>query len=544
MTAITKSLLDLWPLSLLNPNPAKRIERQRAHERRALERKHAKFRKLLKQEAQYYEKMIESTLSRLKFYHYSERRQSVETVQLRAIVSTPEAHYARVETTRLPTGTKISDLKDVETLENLAASCEREVYAHYEGSRGGMWYIVEREGGVQGIPSRFSYEAAFSAINDRDPPLMFTVGVGVNSKILKTDLAKAPHLLIGGSTGQGKSVCMNNIIVTIARRTPPEKVRFYMIDLKGGIELAAYARLPHLARDIVTEPRDALVVLDELLEFVDQRLKIMKGKARNIQSWNKGRRNRYMPYIVLVIDELAMLMLNTERIGRRTVSTIAAEKLARLAAISRAVGIHCVVATQQPSTKVIKGIIKANFPARIAFACAQNSQSVTIIDNSRAAKLTLQGRMVFHKGNSYNQLQGPFISEDMAFDAAADLERGDEVHINEVTKAELVRYATERFEQREFDGEERWPLPVSRLFEVFKDRISIRSLEMLLDEMIQDRYIECDGLLYEIFAGTGPDGGNIPRTCAIVQRSTFDADSDDSIPDEQDISENLEVTTS
>ncbi len=518
MALVDALKLPAW----LTPDPATRLERQAARERQALENRRKQFKKLLQDEARYYERVMVTSLSRLGYYHHSEKRDVVETVAFRAVFSTPEAHYFRVETPILPTNTRMADLRADETLENLSGACERDVYAHYESARRGMWYILEREGGIRGIPSNFGYDEAYALLSERDAPLTFVVGVGVNGRVIKTNLAKAPHFLIGGSTSMGKSVCINNLITTIARRNTPERVQFYLVDLKGGMEMVYYEKMPHLAAPIVTTPEGALDVLDELLALSETRQNIMRGKAKSIQGWNRSRKREQMPYVVLVIDELAMLMLNPSRVDRRTVSVLATEKLAKLAAISRASGIHCVVATQQPSVNVVKGIIKANFPARIAFGCAQISQSMTILDNGMAARLVnAPGRLVFHRGSEYTELHGPYISEDMTAEIVRGLATGGPVKTWPVTPAELIRHAVDNFEVRKFDGEERWPLPTSTLFEVFKEKISIRLLDELLDKMVHDIEVECDGLPYHIYPG---DNVRVPRTAAISLQSTVNAE--------------------
>jgi hypothetical protein len=412
-------------------NAEQAAERKRIVEQRRIEVQRrqavANFERLLKKEADYYQRRLVGTLGRIGFYYVSARKGTVQTVIVTRAISTPEAHYFRVDSGRLPNGTYIDDMLAAKTLSNLAASCERHVSVVFDDGRPecGFWFVVERGGAVRGIPAQVNYEDAYTAIPKSAGPLAFVVGVGVNKKRIVTDLAKAPHILVAGSTSMGKSTFCNNIICTIARRNSPDRVQFYMVDLKGGVELAAYEALPHLARPIITDPGETLTVLDDLLDEVQRRMTLIKGKARNIDSYNRWKRSEYVPHLVLVVDELALLLLDKEKYNKRTISYFAENKLARLAATSRAAGIHIVAATQRPSVDVITGLIKANFPVRVGFACADNAQSHTILDNAMAANLNRPGRLIFHKGSKYTELQCPFVSEELAEEIAGAVAAGN-----------------------------------------------------------------------------------------------------------------------
>ncbi|MDR0926933.1 MAG: DNA translocase FtsK [Ignavibacteria bacterium] len=235
------------------------------------------------------------------------------------------------------------------------------------------------------------------------------------------DLAKMPHLLIAGSTGSGKSVGINTIITSLLYKKHPSQLKFVIIDPKK-VELTHYAELsrhflavsPDLNTEIVTDPQDAITVLKATVAEMEKRYSILEiAKQRNIKDYNQKVRegvyrndpvfdHRALPYIVVVVDELADLMLTA---GKEIELPIV-----RLAQMSRAIGIHIIIATQRPSVNVITGIIKANFPARIAYLVAQKVDSRTILDAGGADALLGNGDMLYNAGNQALRIQNPFIS--------------------------------------------------------------------------------------------------------------------------------------
>ncbi len=239
--------------------------------------------------------------------------------------------------------------------------------------------------------------------------LGFALGVDTAGRPVYADLAKMPHLLIAGATGSGKSVCINTILTSILFRSEPREVRFLLIDPKR-IELSFYEGIPHLLRPVVKDRKAAALALKQAIVWMDLRYKhFAKDGVRDIESHNKTAAERGedpLPYIVIVIDEFADLILTT---GKEV-----EEPLARLAQMARAVGIHLVVATQRPSVDVITGIIKANFPVRIAFKVPSKVDSRTILDEVGAEKLLGKGDMLFIPPGTAEpiRLHGPFISEE------------------------------------------------------------------------------------------------------------------------------------
>ncbi len=240
-------------------------------------------------------------------------------------------------------------------------------------------------------------------------PLMVWLGKDISGKAVYTDLTRLPHLLIAGTTGSGKSGCVNCLVSSILLRSTPEQVRMIMVDPKK-VELSHYDRIPHLLVPVVTNMKDAAGVLHNVSKEMEDRYELMELEhARSLAEMNKSRARRGerpLPYILIVIDELADLMM----VSPQEVE----DYVIRLAQKSRAVGIHLVVATQRPSADVITGMIKANIPSRIAFAVSSQTDSRVILDVNGAETLLGMGDMLFKPlGSSHLQrVQGAYITEE------------------------------------------------------------------------------------------------------------------------------------
>ncbi len=249
------------------------------------------------------------------------------------------------------------------------------------------------------------------AFNDKEQSIPMAIGKDIPGDAQIIDLAKTPHLLIAGATGSGKSVCVNSIICSILYRRPPEDVKMILIDPKI-VELKFYNDIPHLLTPVITEPKRAFQALQWALYEMERRYSLLDSlQVRDIKSYNQKVKARKLatetlPYLVIVVDEFADLMATS---GKELEST-----LARLAAMSRAVGIHLVLATQRPSTDVITGLIKANIPSRIAFMVASKVDSRIILDSQGAEKLLGRGDMLFTSAwdPAPIRMQGAFLSED------------------------------------------------------------------------------------------------------------------------------------
>jgi S-DNA-T family DNA segregation ATPase FtsK/SpoIIIE len=249
----------------------------------------------------------------------------------------------------------------------------------------------------------------FADMPGQASPLSVWLGKDISGNSVWTDLARMPHLLIAGTTGSGKSGCINTLLTSILLRSTPDEVRMILIDPKR-IELNYYESIPHLLTPVVSNPKEASAVLQNVVAEMERRYERLSIiRARNLPEANrtfKARGEEPLPYLLVVIDELADLMM---------VSPQAVEDaIIRLAQKSRAVGIHLVLATQRPSVDVITGMIKANVPSRIAFAVSSQTDSRVILDTSGAESLLGQGDMLFKPlGTSRMQrVQGAYVAEE------------------------------------------------------------------------------------------------------------------------------------
>jgi S-DNA-T family DNA segregation ATPase FtsK/SpoIIIE len=276
--------------------------------------------------------------------------------------------------------------------------------------------------------------------------LELALGKDVAGNSYTADLEMMPHLLIAGATGSGKSVCINTIITSLVYRNSPQDVQMILIDPKR-LELNQYEGIPHLLCEVVTEAKKAVRALAWVIEEMDMRYQLLARRGvRNIQSYEEG-----LPYIVVVIDELADLML--------TVPQEIETAVAKLAQMARAVGIHLVMATQRPSVDVITGVIKANFPCRIAFKVASKIDSRTIIDTNGAERLLGKGDMLFLAPGTAEpvRLHGAFVSSDETRTMVEFL--GKQSHL-----------AAEAFS---LEAAERHEVPVDQRDELFEDAARI-----------------------------------------------------------------------
>ncbi|RME50634.1 MAG: DNA translocase FtsK, partial [Caldilineae bacterium] len=267
--------------------------------------------------------------------------------------------------------------------------------------------VPNSESNVVGLKELMESEV-FQAMRPK-AKLPIALGEDVKGKPVVTDLARMPHLLIAGATGTGKSVCINSIVCGLLLTHTPETLRFLMIDPKM-VELSAYNGVPHLLSPVVTDVEKAAGVLFWAVKEMERRYQLLnQANARNLERYNATlRKNNQppLPYIVIIVDEMADLMLAAPEEVEKYIC--------RLAQMARAVGIHLIVATQRPSVDVITGLIKANFPARIAFAVTSQTDSRVILDVPGAERLLGRGDMLFMApdASKLERLQGSFLSEE------------------------------------------------------------------------------------------------------------------------------------
>lgn len=269
------------------------------------------------------------------------------------------------------------------------------------------------------VATMVSFKEVIKDVPDdlEDNKLVVPLGKDVSGKIIYAQLNKMPHLLIAGATGSGKSVCVNTIICSILMRARPDEVKFILVDPKK-VELTNYNGIPHLLAPVVTDPKKAAAVLQEVVVEMEHRYDLFAGaNVRNIEGYNNYARKKneelpldeqleILPFHVVILDEVADLMM--------VASKQVEDCIMRIAQMARAAGIHLIVATQRPSTDIITGVIKANIPSRIAFAVSSGIDSRTILDASGAEKLLGKGDMLFSPMGSSSpiRVQGAFVSDD------------------------------------------------------------------------------------------------------------------------------------
>lgn len=243
---------------------------------------------------------------------------------------------------------------------------------------------------------------------DAESKLSIAFGRDISGQTIVGNLARMPHLLVAGATGSGKSVCINGIITSILYKAKPDEVKFLMVDPKM-VELNVYNGIPHLMAPVVTDPKRASLALKKIVVEMEKRYELFsKSGTRNIEGYNKLMKDNLpavLPYIVVIVDELADLMM--------VAANDVEDAITRLAQMARAAGIHLIIATQRPSVDVITGVIKANIPSRIAFGVSSQVDSRTILDMAGAEKLLGRGDMLFMPmgSNKPIRVQGAFMSD-------------------------------------------------------------------------------------------------------------------------------------
>ncbi len=283
--------------------------------------------------------------------------------------------------------------------------------------------------------------------------LTVVLGRDIIGNVVLADLAKMPHLLVAGSTGSGKSVCINSMIISLLYKSNPDEVKLLLIDPKV-VELSVYNGIPHLLIPVVTDPRKAAGALNWAVSEMLKRYQLFAdNKVRDIEGYNhlaeKTEGMAKMPKVVIIIDELADLML--------VASAEVEDAINRLAALARAAGMHLVVATQRPSVDVITGVIKSNIGSRIAFKCASQFDARTILNESGAEKLLGKGDMLFYPQTELSRLQGCFVSDNEVEDVVRFIKNGgtatyDEQILDDIEKLAVKEKGKKNSDDSANDG--------------------------------------------------------------------------------------------
>ena len=375
------------------------------------------------------------------------------------------------------------------------------------------------------IPNRETTPVSFREVMEKVPAskssskLLCPLGKNIMGNVVWCEIDKTPHLLVAGSTGSGKSVCINGIIASILMRTRPDEVKLVMVDPKK-VELSVYNGVPHLLCPVVTDPKKASVALNKIVAEMERRYEVFEeSHTKNIATYNSyiDDKNKNldedskiprMPYIVVIVDELADLML----VASKDVEA----SIMRITQMARAAGIHLIIATQRPSTDVITGVVKANIPSRISFAVSSGIDSRTILDSTGAEKLLGKGDMLFLPMGeaSPQRIQGAFIADDeikKIIDYTIEQQKAEynEAFLNLEANSNMDKSASQKedMEQVEDDDDELYNDVVTFVVEQQKASASLLQRRFKVGYNRAARIID----LLEERGIIGPTNGSKPR---------------------------------
>ena len=375
------------------------------------------------------------------------------------------------------------------------------------------------------IPNRETTPVSFREVMEKVPAskssskLLCPLGKNIMGNVVWCEIDKTPHLLVAGSTGSGKSVCINGIIASILMRTRPDEVKLVMVDPKK-VELSVYNGVPHLLCPVVTDPKKASVALNKIVAEMERRYEVFEeSHTKNIATYNsyiddknknlsEDSKISRMPYIVVIVDELADLML----VASKDVEA----SIMRITQMARAAGIHLIIATQRPSTDVITGVVKANIPSRISFAVSSGIDSRTILDSTGAEKLLGKGDMLFLPMGeaSPQRIQGAFIADDeikKIIDYTIEQQKAEynEAFLNLEANSNMDKSASQKedMEQVEDDDDELYNDVVTFVVEQQKASASLLQRRFKVGYNRAARIID----LLEERGIIGPTNGSKPR---------------------------------
>jgi len=432
---------------------------------------------------------------------------------------TLEAIYFQVKTTELPFLVKIFQLYKDEVLETLAASTGKPVNFFWDRHQPdkGFWFIVELKAGVRGIPRKVEYNDMLTDLPSDAPPLTVPIGCGLAGAKKYIDLGdgSSPHLLVGGATGQGKSVFVKEIVTTLALRNKANRVKMILVDLKRT-ELGAFAHLPHLLMPVVKDNEGVVPVLERAVRELKARAVMLdKKNVTDIKQWNRTHFQK-LEYWIIVIDEIANLMLNP------AIKDDVDRLLDILAAQGRFAGIHLIICTQRPEARVVTGLIKANFTARVAFACSDQMSSKVILDTTDAYGIGPQGRMIFFTGKEKLELQGPYIDQDIVVETANAIAGGNQTEVldrrkrHNFSEIDFFRHSLIRYEGA---------FSPKVMYEDFKAQgVTRYELEKLVKEY-SNQELEIDDAVYKLIPAVS-EGMKQPARLLKIRDAVEDANSD------------------
>lgn len=472
--------------------------------------------KLLRLEANLYKGRIINRLTGLGMaYKYKTNERDIwaskfQVVKFDLCVLQPDAIYFKISTDTLPYGVSIMQLMDEGVLTDLSLSCGSRVMADYSETRG-AWYIIERASGAMGIPNHVKFADMLERYPASADGLSIPFGITTNGRpVYKSLDNNMPHMLIGGTTGAGKSNFVNVLLCALIRRNTPKHLRIVMVDLKGGLEFDFYEGIPHLlpidgvADNGIANFRDQVPgVLDYVLKEGEKRIKKLKAAGKkDIGRYNQFHRKDPLPHLIFIIDEYADVKLD-RKIGKDV-----EEKLINIASRFRAVGIHVIICTQVPKSTVIDTRIKGVLPGRVAFSCTGNHESMAILDNGHANGLAPVGRAILKSAGEIT-FQAPYINDQTVKQIVAGAISGTysdaKIEEHDVTLEEVLAWS--------LDNDTGY-LSVRRLYGHFKDRGLKRiEIEKWMSD-IENTEILVNSTVYRV----EPAGGSRARRLVAADR--------------------------
>jgi hypothetical protein len=398
-----------------------------------------------------------------------------------------------VDTNSLPRGVRLGALSSPETVDEMLPTLHHPMSVTMD--REGCIFTIQR-GGVLGLPEIVNIEKIWGVMGENRPPLSFCAGETENSRVLWVDLAKCPHVMIAGASGQGKSNMINSVLCTLIRNNPAHMLNLVLFDMKEGIEFTFYENLPHLYRTaeipgIVDNPTKADAAMRVLKEVMVRRLNVIKQAGhKNIYSYNLHRyaKNR-MPYLVVAFDEIATPLLYFGKTFERLLNELTNQ--------ARAAGMHFIMGTQYPKAEILTTLVTINFPVRFGFLMPMGA-SMSVLGNHNAVGLPCPGRAILQREGEDNQVQTPLISDAIVRASVLTAITGTAEAAPPLAIEELLTYALDNL-----NGE----LRLQELFDHFrKQEIRYQFLKQILLAADNQEY-ELAGERYRV----EPRFGKTPR---------------------------------
>jgi hypothetical protein len=453
-----------------------------------------------KKQADILKPTIINVLVRLKYCKY-ENKHGREYITERPVIGYVEVspHAYTYYITRIPFGIRHIDMASEETATELSVSVRKKVRAELDAD-GGLRYTVMIASTLS-IPNFVPF-SDFAKMAKNKPPLTFFLGHTTNGLPVFPDLADAPHMIVAGQTGGGKSNLINGLICSLITRQSPEIIQFLFVDLKEGVEFAPFYDIPHMWRyyeddGVVERPDKVLPALKALHHECDRRLNLFKTNGfKNITGYNRGKliKNR-LPFLVVPFDEWATAKL----LGGAKVEN----ELILIANKSRAAGIHFILGTQYPKAELLSPLISINFTARVAFNMTTGA-SQSVLGSWDAHGLSPTGRAVFQTARGQMYVQTPRITDATIASIVKSVNSGDkQIEISTVDHEEVLEWALDNNDGR---------LSREAIYGHFKERMSDNKVRSMLKAMIGQTY-EIRDMLYKV---SESNGGNIPSRMEIV----------------------------